>query len=192
MTGLWGRVAAVPVRVGMRGLDTYDRLYQTEGKTEGCGEPVAANLHGGIGGGDAETCAPQGVRERRVPIQSVRERLATLTRKCRHTAHRLQGLETGMYLIGSTYNFCCFHQELSTRAAGEVHRRLRQTPAMASGLTDHLWSLAELLRYKVAPAPWVEQKRRGRPRRGPRKIPLSTFTVSWAVPVLTRPKSNFF
>ena len=122
---------------------------------------------------------------------TVRERLATLTRKCRHAAHRLQALETGMYLVGCTYNFCCFHQELSTRAAGEAHRRLRQTPAMASGLTDHLWSLAELLRYKVAPAPWVEPKRRGRPRRRPmadaslpkrprgrpRKIPLSTFTV---------------
>jgi IS1 family transposase len=122
---------------------------------------------------------------------TVRERLATLTRKCRHAAHRLQALETGMYLIGSTYNFCCFYQELSTRAAGDAQQLLRQTPAMASGLTDHLWSLAELLRYQVAPAPWVEPKRRGRPRtrplldpnvpkrpRGrPRKIPVSTFTV---------------
>ena len=98
---------------------------------------------------------------------TVRERLATLTRKCRHAAHRLQALETGMYLIGSTYNFCCFHHELSKRVAGEAHRVLRQTPAMASGLTDHVWSLAELLRYKVAPVPWVEPKRRGRPRRQP-------------------------
>ncbi len=122
---------------------------------------------------------------------TVRERLATLTRKCRHAAHRLQALETGMYLIGSTYNFCCFHHELSKRTAGEVQRPFRQTPAMASGLTDHLWSLSELFWYKVAPVPWVEPKRRGRPRtrplpepnmpkrpRGrPRKIPLSTFTV---------------
>ncbi|MGZ3618083.1 MAG: hypothetical protein ACXWPS_20045 [Ktedonobacteraceae bacterium] len=83
------------------------------------------------------------------------------TRKCRHTAQRLQALETGMYLIGSTYNFCCFHQELSTRAAGEAQKLLRQTPAMASGLTDHLWSLAEVLQYRVAPPPWVEPKRRG-------------------------------
>ena len=98
---------------------------------------------------------------------TVRERLATLTRKCRHAAQRLQALETGMYLIGSTYNFCCFHQELSTRAVGEAQKLLRQTPAMASGLTDHLWSLSELLRYKVAPAPWIEPKRRGRPRRRP-------------------------
>src|SRR5258708_28080329 len=98
---------------------------------------------------------------------TVRERLATLTRKCRHAAQRLQALETGMYLIGSTYNFCCFHQALSTRAAGEAQKLLRQTPAMASGLTDHLWSISEVLRYKIAPAPWVEPKRRGRPRRQP-------------------------
>lgn len=96
---------------------------------------------------------------------TVRERLATLTRKCRHAAQRLQALETGMYLIGSTYNFCCVHQQLSKRAAGEDQRLLKQTPAMASGLTDHLWSLSELLQYKVAPAPWVEPKRRGRPRK---------------------------
>jgi IS1 family transposase len=122
---------------------------------------------------------------------TVRERLATLTRKCRHAAQRLQALEAGMYLIGCTYNFCCFHQELGTRAAGEAQHLLRQTPAMASGLTDHRWRLSELVSYKVAPAPWVEPKRRGRPRtrplpdpnvpkrpRGrPRKIPLSTFTV---------------
>lgn len=122
---------------------------------------------------------------------TMRERLATLTRKCRHAAQRLQALEMGMYLIGSTYNFCCFHHELSKRTVGEVQKLLRQTPAMASGLTDHLWSLSELLRYKVAPAPWVQPKRRGRPRtkpladpnvpkrpRGrPRKIPLNSFTV---------------
>ena len=81
MTGLWGRVAAVQVRVGMRGLDTYDRWDQTERKTKDCGEPVAVNLHGGFGGGDAETCAPQGVRARRVPIQSLRQRLARFVRK---------------------------------------------------------------------------------------------------------------
>ncbi len=95
---------------------------------------------------------------------SVRERLATLTRKCRHAAQRLQALDTGMYLIGSTYNFCCFHQALNKQDAGEAQRLQRQTPAMASGLTDHLWSISELLSYKVAPAPWVEPKRRGRPR----------------------------
>ena len=44
---------------------------------------------------------------------TIRERLASLTRKSRHAASRLQALHTGMYLIGCTYNFCWTHQELS-------------------------------------------------------------------------------
>jgi hypothetical protein len=88
-----------------------------------------------------------------------RERLASLTRKSRHAASRLQALHTGMYLIGCTYNFCLAHQELSK----EKHWGKACTPAMASGLTDHVWSFGELLCHKVAPSPWVEPKGRGRP-----------------------------
>src|SRR5947209_9691643 len=76
-----------------------------------------------------------------------RERLASLTRKSRHAAARLQALHTGMDLIGCTYNFCCAHQELSKAK----HWGRACTPAMASGLTDHVWSICEVLRYKVAP-----------------------------------------
>ena len=41
-----------------------------------------------------------------VLTQSMRERLATLTRKCRHATAQLSALQTGMYLLGTTYNFC--------------------------------------------------------------------------------------
>jgi IS1 family transposase len=37
---------------------------------------------------------------------TLRERLATLTRRCRHAARRVQALHTGMYLIGCTSNLC--------------------------------------------------------------------------------------
>ena len=90
---------------------------------------------------------------------TMRERLATLTRKCRHAARRLEALHTGMDLIGCTYNFCWPHHELGKHREGSV-----VTPAMAAGLTDHVWSICELLRYRVAPLPWVEPKRRGRPK----------------------------
>lgn len=86
-----------------------------------------------------------------------RERLASLTRKSRHAARRLQALETGMYLIGCSYNFCVVHHELSKPS----HLGSPCTPAMAAGLTDHVWSIWELLHYHVAPPPWVERKRRG-------------------------------
>lgn len=117
---------------------------------------------------------------------TMRERLATLTRKCRHAARRLEALHTGMYLIGCTYNFCWPHHELGKQREGGV-----VTPAMAAGLTDHVWSLLELLSYKVAPAPWVAARRcrqsraglgsetllpkrpRGRPRMRPLPDPLA-------------------
>jgi transposase-like protein len=98
---------------------------------------------------------------------TMRERLATLTRKCRHAAQRLQALEMGMYLVGSTYNFCCAHQALEQRTDPEALSRQRQTPAMASGLTDHRWTMLELLGYQVVPPPWSEPKRRGRRRTRP-------------------------
>ena len=89
-----------------------------------------------------------------------RERLASLTRKSRHAARRLKALEMGMYLIGCSYNFCFPHHELSKH----LHVGSACTPAMAAGLTDHVWSICELLRYRIAPLPWVEPKRRGRPK----------------------------
>lgn len=94
-----------------------------------------------------------------------RERLASLTRKCRHAAARMETLETGMYLIGCTYNFCIPHQELSKKA----YFGCPTTPAMAAALTDHLWGMRELLMYKVVPPlesqedPSHPQRSRGRP-----------------------------
>lgn len=92
---------------------------------------------------------------------TIRERLASLTRRCRHAAARLETLEKGMYLIGCTYNFCFPHHQLST----SIHFGCPTTPAMAAGLTDHIWSIRELLCYKITPAAWIEPKRRGRPRK---------------------------
>jgi transposase-like protein len=98
---------------------------------------------------------------------TVRERLAPLTRKCRHAAVRVATLEMGMYLIGCTYNFCFPHQELSK----STHFGRPTTPAMAAALTDHIWSIQEVLWYKVAPASFVQiplakvKRPRGRPRK---------------------------
>ncbi len=94
---------------------------------------------------------------------TMRERLASLTRKCRHAAQRLEGLSSGMYLIGCTSHLCFPHHELST----SKHVGSACTPAMAAGLTDHVWSVREVLTDKVAPLPWVEPKRGGRPRLRP-------------------------
>jgi hypothetical protein len=107
---------------------------------------------------------------------TMRERLAALTRKCRHAAQRLEARDPGMYLIGCTYNWCFPHHELSN----SKHAGSACTPAMAAGLTNHVWSVWELLTYKVTPAPWVAPKRRGRPRIHP--LPN--------LPVLKRPRGR--
>jgi transposase-like protein/IS1 family transposase len=91
-----------------------------------------------------------------------RERLASLTRKCRHAASKIETVQAGMYLIGCTYNFCCPHHELS-KAQTKGGFGKPYTPAMASGLTDHIWSVKELLTYKIAPPPLPIHKKRGRP-----------------------------
>jgi hypothetical protein len=58
---------------------------------------------------------------------------------------------------------------LSRRAAQAqgVRGEVTLTPAMASGLTDHVWRLQELLSYRIAPGAWTAPKRRGRPRTRP-------------------------
>src|SRR5207302_5455448 len=87
---------------------------------------------------------------------TMRERLAARTRSSRHASQRLEAVQWGMYLIGCTYNLCWVHQQLGC------------TPAMAAGLTDHVWKVKEVLCYKVAPAPFAPSKRpRGRPRTRP-------------------------
>jgi IS1 family transposase len=95
-----------------------------------------------------------------------RERLASLTRRCRHAVRKVSRLEAGMWLVGCTYNFCWPHHELSRRAAKAQDRpgEVLLTPAMASGLTDHVWSVRELLSFRFPPLAWVDSKRRGRPR----------------------------
>ena len=85
-----------------------------------------------------------------------RARLACLTRRTHGLARQARTLEHGMYLVGTIYNFCTFHQSLTTRD----HRR--QTPAMAAGIADHRWTVHELLRYRVPPPRWQPPRRRGR------------------------------
>src|SRR5260221_13686549 len=58
-----------------------------------------------------------------------RERLASLARRRRHASHSVGMLSAGMWLVGSTYNFCWPHHELSRQ------RKQNPTPAKSSGLT---------------------------------------------------------
>jgi transposase-like protein len=101
-----------------------------------------------------------------------RERLAFLTRKCRHAASKRETVHAGMYLIGSSYNFCIVHQELS-KSEDLGGLGFPCTPAMASSITDHIWSVKELLTYKIVPPPLPVCKK----RRCPRIKPLQNSIV---------------
>jgi len=85
-----------------------------------------------------------------------REHLASLTRRGRALARRTLTLQHGMYLIGTVYNFCTPHASLPHASGGT-------TPAMAAGITDHCWTVQELLSFHVPPPRWTPPKQRGRP-----------------------------
>jgi transposase-like protein len=85
-----------------------------------------------------------------------RSRLACLARRTRGLARQQATLEHGMYLVGVVSNFCTVHQSL-TQTDGT-----KRTPAMAAGLSNHRWSVQELLHYRVPPSRWQPPKRRGR------------------------------
>lgn len=85
-----------------------------------------------------------------------RSRLAIFGRRTRVLARRGETVEHGMYLVGTLYNFCCIHRSLRS-ADGQ-----QRTPAMASGITDHVWTVSEVLHAHVPPPPWEPPRRRGR------------------------------
>ena len=91
-----------------------------------------------------------------------RARLAPLVRRTRAAVHQAATLEAGMWLVGGAYNFCRPHRSLRRLRGADAPpggRWLARTPAQAAGLTDHRWSLHELLTY---PVPDAVPKRRGR------------------------------
>jgi transposase-like protein len=83
-----------------------------------------------------------------------RSRLALLGRRTRRLGRSPAVLEAAVYLIGCVYNFCSEHTSLPVGG-------WPATPAILAGLTDHVWSVAELLWYRVPPPPWQPPPRRG-------------------------------
>jgi hypothetical protein len=76
---------------------------------------------------------------------------------------QLPTLHANVYLMGTVYNFCTYHRSLRLELTLPHQRRrwLRRTPAIAAEITDHKWSVDELLWFKV-PKPPDLPKRPGR------------------------------
>jgi len=86
-----------------------------------------------------------------------RSRLALLVRRTHHLARRLDRVEAAIYLVGCVYNFCTYHASLRlplyvVRGQSEKVHWVQRTPAIAAGITDHRWTILELLRFKAPPS----------------------------------------
>ena len=91
-----------------------------------------------------------------------RAHLAPLARRCRALARHTLTLHAGMFVVGTVYNFCTPHESL-------CHTQ-KTTPAMAAGITDHGWTMQELLSFPVPLPRWVPPKQRGRPSRALQRL----------------------
>ena len=92
---------------------------------------------------------------------SIRQHVAAIGRRvttlCKHEA----GLRQQLALYHVYDNFCLPHaslrqplsQPLPTHGTGSAKRWQPRTPAMAAGLTEHVWTLREVLLFRVPPWP---------------------------------------
>jgi transposase-like protein len=93
-----------------------------------------------------------------------RAAMCPLVRRGRAIARGEAVLTGWMDPVGCAYNFCWKHDSLRIAApAGSRLKWRERTPAMAAGLTDHRWTMHELLSHPIPLPPWVVPKRRGRP-----------------------------
>ncbi len=67
---------------------------------------------------------------------TLRTWMPALVRRTRTPSGARDQLEAALFWTGCVYNFC------------HVHATLAGTPAMAADLTDHVWSIDELIRYQ--------------------------------------------
>ena len=69
------------------------------------------------------------------------------------------------HLLGTIDNCCTPHTSLRLAAPVVGGRAVQRTPAMATGITDHCWTVQELLSFHVPPPRCTPPKQRGRPSR---------------------------
>ena len=91
----------------------------------------------------------------------IRQRVAAVGRRVHTLCRGADGLQQQLVLFQVYYNFVLPHaslrqplpQPIPTNGTGSAKQWWPWTPAMAAGLTDHVWSLQEVLLYRVPPWP---------------------------------------
>jgi transposase-like protein/IS1 family transposase len=92
---------------------------------------------------------------------SLRQRVAAIGRRSATSCKHEDGLRQQLMLFQVYHNFVLAHASLRqplvgpepTNGTGSAKVWRPRTPAMAVGLTDHVWTLKEVLRYRVPPWP---------------------------------------
>jgi len=91
----------------------------------------------------------------------IRQRVAAIGRRVNTLCQGEAGLRDQLVLFQVYHNFVLPHASLRqaldepipTHRMGSARLWRPYTPAMAAGLTDHIWSLKEVLFYRVPPWP---------------------------------------
>jgi IS1 family transposase len=92
---------------------------------------------------------------------TIRQHVAAVGRRVTTLCKGEDGLHQQLTLYHVYYNFCLPHASLRlplpqpepTHGTGSAKRWQPRTPAMAAGLTDHVWTLREVLLFRVPPWP---------------------------------------
>jgi hypothetical protein len=93
--------------------------------------------------------------------RDIRQRVAAVGRRVNTLCQGEDGVRQQLVVYHAYYNFCLPHASLRqpllipepTNGSGSAKRWRPCTPAMAAGVTDHVWTLKEVLLYRVPPWP---------------------------------------
>jgi len=91
----------------------------------------------------------------------IRQRVAAVGRRVNTLCQGEEGLQHQLVVFQSYHNFVLPHASLRqpllmpepTNGHGSARLWQPCTPAMAAGLTDHVWTLQEVLMFRVPPWP---------------------------------------
>ena len=96
----------------------------------------------------------------------IRQRVAAVGRRVNTLCQSADGMQQQLAVFHAYYNFVLVHASLrqpwlapeATNGSGSAKLWRPCAPAMAAGLTDHVWSLKEVLLYRVPP--WQQAQTR--------------------------------
>jgi hypothetical protein len=80
---------------------------------------------------------------------SIRNSLARFIRRGMNCSKNLEIHSKAVDFFQAWYNFVKPHKSLRLELEDEDRKWRQRTPAMAEGLTDHVWSLSELLGFRI-------------------------------------------